>query len=90
MADRMISCRIKVGKDRQVRAQYHGGPYIDISFGDGPFRATEVLNVWDCETDKPEIPFSTKGVVDEVLRWATVQDQEWPEWFEGYIENASY
>lgn len=76
--------------DRVIHARYPGGPYITISFGRNNPSGDEVINVWDDETDRPEIPFSTKGVVDAVRNWMARMDEEYPEWYEDYLENARY
>ena len=46
----------------RVVATYHGGAYIDLSFGG--WHPSEVINVYDYATGKPEIPFTEAGVLD--------------------------
>ena len=83
-------------KGRLVRADYEGGPYIELSFGTSAFRPTEVINVWDYETDKPEDPrlsdpkTQRKAVRYEVDMWIADNDKEWPEWYGEYLTNATY
>jgi hypothetical protein len=82
-----------VSKGRIIRATYSGGPYIELAFG-GLLKPTEVINVWDAEAGRAEPHMmdgdrpSAKGVRIEVSEWITVNDEEWPEWYEGYLENA--
>jgi hypothetical protein len=52
---------------REVHGEYHGGPYIDLSFGDG--RAFEVINVWNYETDRPTIANTTRAVRHAMIEW---------------------
>ncbi len=75
------------GKDRTLRADYSGGPYIDLTFGTDQFDPSEVINVWNYETGKSEVGSGDLAVRIAVRRWMAIQDQEWPEWYEGYIEN---
>ncbi len=83
-------------KNRILRADYEGGPYIELTFGHTGFKPTEVINVWDYETSKPQDPalrdLSTqrKAVRKHVKAWMAEMDSEWPEWYEGYLENARY
>ncbi len=73
-----------------VKARYGGGAYVDLSFGAGRFHATEVINVWDDETNKPEIPFSVTGTAAALDSWMLDQDRDNPGWYEQYIENRRY
>ena len=50
-----------------IKGTYHGGAYIDLSFGDGP--AFEVINVWDYVTDKPTIAFTSDAVREQMVEW---------------------
>ena len=50
-----------------IRGEYHGGAYIDLSFGDG--EAFDVINVWDYATDKPTIPNTPLAVRRAMLEW---------------------
>lgn len=50
-----------------IRGTYHGGAYIDLSFGAGePF---DVINVWDYATDRPTIPKTKHAVFQELREW---------------------
>ena len=52
-----------------VCAVWHGGAYIDLgSTLDGPFTASDVINVWDYDLDRPRIPFTFDALVSAVLR----------------------
>ena len=73
-----------------VRADYQGGPYIDLTFGHKEYQPTEVINVWDYEADKPEIECVQSAVRETVHNWIVIQDAEWPGWYQGYLDNASY
>jgi hypothetical protein len=82
-----------------IRADYWGGPYIDLTFGSEGYNPIEVINVWDYETDKAEPPLDTwdqpgpeksEALRSVVTSWMLIQDEEWPEWYEGYLENARY
>jgi len=109
MSHKVNDLVVRVGQGRRVYASYHGGAYIDLSFGQ-PGRPTEVINVWNDEGNHAElvvkagagvrfvqnetsyVPFGQwQGFVREtVLDWAQSQDEEWPEWYEGYLENARW
>lgn len=87
-----------------VRADYAGGPYIELTFGSEGYHPIEVINIWDYETDRAEPPFdfwtddptpivaaSQRAALREAVKeWMRTQDEEWPEWYEGYLENARY
>jgi len=77
-------------KGRRVRADYQGGAYIELTFGAFGFKPTEVINVWDYETDTAQIPNTTAAIKAAVFEWIASNDEEWPEWYEGYLENARY
>lgn len=86
--------------DVLIRADYAGGPYIELTFGSEGYRPTEVINVWDYEKDQAEPPLNLwgqmthsaarQGVRNHVYHWMREMDEEWPEWYEGYLENARY
>lgn len=96
-----LKCRRQVRRRGRVvgtvLAQWQGGPYIDLTFSPetdskahiAP-QPTEVINVWDYETSAPEIPFEQRYLAIVVEDWMKDQDEEWPEWFESYLENARY
>lgn len=71
-----------------VRADYSGGPYIDLTFvGRAP---TEVINVWDYEKGCPEIENSRIAVEAAVREWAAANEADgWTTWFEDYVNNAN-
>ena len=75
---------------RIVRADWQGGAYIELTFGDTDYRPTEVINVWDYRTDTTNVPFTRDGLRTELREWIKGQDIEWPEWYEDYLENARY
>lgn len=96
---------------RTLRADYWGGAYIELTFAGGAYNPTEVINVWDYETDTSVIPSAEtyknpgdvghegykracdqtrEGVRRAVADWIEAQDKEWPEWYEGYLENARH
>ena len=77
-------------KGRVVRADYAGGAYIDLTFGHTGHQPTEVINVWDYATGKAEIDQSSVEIRTKVREWIADNDIEWPEWYEGYLENAGY
>lgn len=74
---------------RVVRASYSGGAYVELTFGSLP-QATEVINVWDDEAGKPEITESISDLATTVEKWVASQDEEWPEWYDGYLENGRW
>lgn len=84
-------------KGRLVRADYTPyGPYIELTFGSFAYKPTEVINVWDYENDVSELQvegggdgleFSMRRAVKE---WIKTQDEEWPEWYEDYLEDAGF
>lgn len=90
--------------DVLLRADYAGGPYVELTFGSEGYHPIEVINIWDYETDKAEPPFDTwvsqpspimaaaqrSALRTLVKNWMADQDEEWPEWYEGYLENARY
>jgi hypothetical protein len=45
MARRKVSRATISAAGRTISGEYHGGPYIDLAFGDG--EAFDVINVWD-------------------------------------------
>lgn len=76
--------------DRMVQGDYMGGPYVDLYFGHYRRVPTEVINVWDDETDTPRIQVRQSDIKAVVKDWMREMDEEWPEWYEGYLENARY
>lgn len=50
-----------------IRGTYHGGAYIDLSFGAGP--AFDVINVYDCQAGRPTIANDADSVLAEMLEW---------------------
>lgn len=93
---------IKRDKGRQtIRLDYHGGAYIDMTFGHQGCQPTEVINVWDYETCKPDAPFDrfddmsgaelTAALKLTLEGWVRSNEEEgWPDWYQGYLENARY
>lgn len=82
-------------KGRRIRADYQGGAYVDLTFGHAS-TPSEVLNVWDYETGRPEAPFA-EGTAQEMRRAlrervaAWIEDTEaegWDTWYVDYLENA--
>lgn len=82
--------------EKLIRADYAGGPYIELTFGSEGYHPTEVINVWDYDNNKPEIVLdggskaNRDAVRAEVLNWMEATAEEWPEWYAGYLENARY
>lgn len=93
MTDKRIYITV-TNKGRQLRADYAPyGPYVDLTFGSHAYKPTEVINVWDYETGVSDLyvegyegglRLRIRRVVQD---WIATQDQEWPEWYEGYLEN---
>ena len=79
---------LKQSKGRMIRGDYAGGAHIDLTFGSSAYRPTEVINVWDYETGKSTLPATNKAVRRAIEDWMAEQDDEWPEWYECYLENA--
>jgi hypothetical protein len=87
-------------RGRVVSAAYSGGPYVELTFGSEGYHPTEVINVWNYETDQADPPLdrwdtmggvvASAAVRQVVLDWIAENDREWPEWYEGYLENARY
>ena len=73
-----------------VRADYAGGAYVEITFGGYAPRPTEVGNVWDYETGKPEIGEAPGDVRRWLWGWMVSQDAEWPTWYTDYLDNAAH
>lgn len=77
-----------------LTAVWHGGAYIDLTFipvwAEKEPPPSEVINMWDDETNQPRIPFTLEGLRAAVLAWMEDMDKEWPEWFEGYVENTQW
>lgn len=83
--------RVRVtSRGRTVTGEYVGGAYVELYFG--PYLRTpiEVINVWDDETDESQIQVRRSDIKAEVVSWIEENDKEWPEWYEEYLENASY
>lgn len=78
-----------VSRGRRVRWAWSGGAYIDLTFGFGS-SPSEVINVWDDDTDRTEVPFTAAGGRAAVDGWIASNDAEWPEWYEAYLRNAAY
>ena len=57
-----------------IKGTYHGGAYIDLSFGDGP--AFEVINVWDYVTDKPTIAFTSVCAAEPPFASSFIHQQD--------------
>jgi hypothetical protein len=81
--------------DRVIRADYNGGPYIELTFGRLDFKPTEVINVWDYDAGVSTVAEDdSAAVLTEVLAWIASHeapgDDQWPTWYEDYIENARY
>jgi hypothetical protein len=87
-------------RGRIFDATWEGGAYIDIRF-DGYPVPTEVINVWNDETDKAYIPFEQHALQKALKRWVLEQDAEaedWArehdqpvdDWYAAYVENARY
>lgn len=87
-------------KNRTLRADYTPfGPYVELTFGHTGYQPTEVINVWDYEANESDVArmienvpaLSVNGAVRLIVQdWIKDQDKEWPEWYEGYLENARY
>ncbi len=91
---------VRFDDHKYVTAEYHGGAYIDLTFGPAT-GATEVINVYDYATGAPEPAFQGNladrierervraAVRIAVIEWAqTNEDEGWTDWYEGYLENA--
>lgn len=66
MMARKVSATITAG-GYEIRGTYHGGPYIDLSFGGGP--AFDVINVWDYAAGQSTIPCSKAAVFAALREW---------------------
>lgn len=77
------------GYMRYIRAEWPGGAYVDLTFiGPNP---SEVINVYDYRMGEYDLRVHTpKGLREIVREWAKVQDEEWPEWYEVYVENSRF
>lgn len=83
---------------KKIRADYQGGPYIDLTFGSEGYKPTEVINVWNYESGSAEPPFGrwdemgnleAKGAIrDAVKNWVREIESGWEGWYEGYLANA--
>lgn len=57
---------------------WHGGPYIDLGITNpmtGEFIASEVINVWNYDTDTPRIAVNNQAFIAKVDEWI----KEYPE-----------
>lgn len=72
----------------RIVAEWHGGAYVELSFDGLP--PSEVLNVWDDDTDKPGIPVTKKALIGCLEEWIREMDSDtsWPKWAEDYVKNA--
>lgn len=70
-----------------IKAEWPGGAYVDLSFGG--YSPSEVINVYDYATGtydkRVHSPAGLRAIVRE---WINTQDEEWPEWYAGYVDNA--
>lgn len=73
---------------RIVRATYEGGEYIELHIGHPEMPVGEVINVWDYETWTPSIACTEDDVLGAVQDWIMQSDIDWPEWYEGYMDNV--
>ena len=73
-----------------VTAEYMGGAYVELYFGHYRRTPTEVINVWDDEANTASIQVRRPDIKRVVEEWIASNDEEWPEWYEGYLENARY
>jgi hypothetical protein len=85
----------RYGRQRVVVAEYDGGAYIDLHVGFDKGYPVEVINVYDYAAGEPEIPqpddseHASRGAVRQaVVDWIESNDEDWPEWYEGYLENS--
>jgi hypothetical protein len=67
-----------------------GGAYVELYFGPYLRTPTEVINVWDDEKDEAQIQVRRNDIKSAVQEWIVEMDKEWPEWYDGYLENARY
>jgi hypothetical protein len=51
-----------------IRAVWHLGPYIQLFSGDSE-SASDVINVWDYQSDTPRIQVSPEGMATCVREW---------------------
>lgn len=89
---------------RHFKATWEGGAYVDLRFGDyATFgeTPTEVINVWDYETDSPSVPFTQPALAmvlrqwvadmdTEAREWAREHDEPIDDWYGAYLENARF
>lgn len=87
--------RVTDKKGRVVVATYEGGAYIDLDIG-ARGHVVEVINVYDYEKGESELDRTVldnygsprTAVRQSVVDWIESNDEEWPEWYEGYLENS--
>lgn len=95
----MRTYTIVTSKGRKVRADYQGGPYIELTFTSLAYKPTEVINVFDYEKGRAYPPFDRWDELDndtaksairtEVFDWIrSNEDEGWLDWYEDYIRNA--
>ncbi len=70
-----------------MKAEWWGGPYIELTFGHLR-RPTEVIYVWDYETDRSRIPFRMDDLVASVHSWMAEARANDPDWYTRYLDNA--
>lgn len=74
-------------RGRIVTADWPGGAYVDLGFGGFP--PSEVINVYDYATGTYDKRVHTPAGLRAIVReWINAQNEEWPEWYEGYVTNA--
>jgi hypothetical protein len=64
--ERTVSVAHMTMAGRLVTGTYHGGPYIDLSFGGAAF---DVINVWDYEANKSTIENTHRAVREAMREW---------------------
>jgi hypothetical protein len=84
---------LNLGQGRVLHAEYHGGAYVELTFG-GARVPIEVINVWDDDTncappDLVDDPYG-ENLGHRVQAWVKQTEAEWPEWYEGYLENSRW
>lgn len=71
---------------RLVRADYHGGAYIELTFGTHDYEPVEVINVYDYEAGAPRVNIANPEILkDLVSDWIDDQDYENPDWYDDYL-----
>ena len=87
--DNKFFVRVELGDGKVIKADWAGGAYMELTFGDLP-KPTEVINIWDDVRGesllKWEDPYTNMWMDTIVRSWAEANENEgWTDWYEDYL-----